>query len=66
MKDGETIESYEIKLNGVINELATLDHVLTKEVINHKILNSLSNPWGIKAEIMMGLKDHENLSSVDL
>ena len=66
MKDGETVESYEIKLNGIINELVTLNHVLDKETINHKIIHSLSTAWAIKAEIMVGLKEHEKLSSADL
>ena len=57
---GETIEHYEIRIYSIINELASLDKILTKEEINHKILDSLSPSWEIKAEIMKGMKEDDS------
>ena len=51
MKDGETIESYEIRLSGVLNELIFLNHIVPPVEVNYKILDSLSKAWEVKAEV---------------
>ena len=51
MKDGETIENYEIRLSGVLNELIFLSHIVPPAEVNYKILDSLSKAWEVKAEV---------------
>ena len=63
MNEGETIEHYEIRICSILNELASLDKILTKEEVNHKILNSLSPAWEIKSEIMKGMQEGDNLTT---
>ena len=55
MKEGETVENYEIRLSGLLNDIIALDYVLDPEELNYKILTSLTSAWDVKTEVMKSM-----------
>ena len=55
MKEGETVENYEIWLSKLLNDIIALDYVLEPEELNYKILSSLTSEWDVKTEVMKSM-----------
>ena len=55
MKEGETIENYEIRISGLLNDIIAQNHVVDQEELNYKILTSLTSAWDVKTEVMKSL-----------
>ena len=55
MKEGETVENYEIRISGLLNDIIALNHVVDPEELNYKILSSLTSAWDVKTEVMKSM-----------
>ena len=65
MKEGETVEEYEIRMSGVLNDIIALDCDVEPEEVNYKILSSMTSVWDVKTEVMKSmLTDKTTTSSI--
>ena len=63
MKEGETVENYEIRISGLLNDIIALDYEIDQEELNYKILTSLTPAWDVKTEVMKSMLSKDTTTS---